>query len=64
MNREEILEYLSTTDRDKLNKLFESARNIRTEMQGDKIFAYGFVYFTTYCRNNCNFCYYRNSNKI
>ncbi len=39
MNREEILEYLSTTDRDKLNKLFESARNIRTEMQGDKIFA-------------------------
>lgn len=64
MNREEILEYLRTTDRDKLNKLFESARNIRTEMQGDKIFAYGFVYFTTYCRNNCNFCYYRNSNKI
>ena len=22
------------------------------------------MYFTTYCRNNCNFCYYRNSNKI
>ncbi len=33
-------------------------------MQGNKIFAYGFVYFTTYCRNNCNFCYYRKSNGI
>lgn len=33
-------------------------------MSGDKIFAYGFVYFSTYCRNNCNFCYFRRSNKI
>ncbi|MBP3759385.1 MAG: methylornithine synthase PylB, partial [Firmicutes bacterium] len=32
--------------------------------QGDKIFTYGFVYFTTYCRNNCNFCYFRRSNDI
>ncbi|ACN13176.1 conserved hypothetical protein [Desulforapulum autotrophicum HRM2] len=23
---------------------------------------YGFLYFSNYCRNNCNFCQYRKSN--
>ena len=31
---------------------------------GDGIFLYGFVYFSTYCRNDCNFCYYRSSNQL
>lgn len=64
MNREQILDYLKTTDESKLEALFSSARKIRKDVQGDKIFAYGFVYFTTYCKNNCNFCYYRRSNEI
>lgn len=64
MNREEILEFLQTTDDSKLEALFAGAREIRNRIQGDKIFAYGFVYFTTYCKNNCNFCYYRRSNDI
>jgi methylornithine synthase len=44
--------------------LFERARDVRMKTSGDKIFLYGFIYFSTWCRNNCNFCYYRRDNKI
>lgn len=63
-SREELLKIIRTDDPDLLQELFRTAREIRREVQGSKIFAYGFVYFTTYCRNNCNFCYYRKSNGI
>ena len=63
-SKEELLRIMASDDPEILQALFSHARKIRKEVQGNKIFAYGFVYFTTYCRNNCNFCYYRNSNKI
>ncbi|MDR3225587.1 MAG: methylornithine synthase PylB [Clostridiales Family XIII bacterium] len=44
--------------------LFTRARRVRSETFGDKIFLYGFVYFSTWCRNNCNFCYFRADNDI
>jgi methylornithine synthase len=44
--------------------LFAHAARIRSETSGDKIFLYGFVYFSTWCRNNCNFCYFRRDNHI
>ncbi|SCJ68657.1 Biotin synthase [uncultured Eubacterium sp.] len=62
--KEELIKVLRSDDPELLQDLFSTARKIRKEVQGNKIFAYGFVYFTTYCRNNCNFCYYRNSNDI
>lgn len=49
---------------EKQKLLFEAAREVRTENFGHKIFLYGFVYFSTFCRNDCNFCYYRKSNEI
>ncbi|MCR4708743.1 MAG: methylornithine synthase PylB [Clostridiales bacterium] len=64
MTKEEIVRILKTDDENEIKALFERASGIRQEVQGDKIFAYGFVYFTTYCRNNCNFCYFRRSNGI
>ncbi len=64
MNREEIIRVLNMENGPELDEIFARAREVRTEVQGDKIFAYGFVYFTTYCRNNCNFCYFRRSNDI
>ena len=63
-SKEELLRIMASDDPEILQALFSQARKIRKEVQGNKIFAYGFVYFMTYCRNNCNFCYYRNSNKI
>lgn len=64
MTKKEIIRLLETEDGEEVARLFAKAREIRKENQENKIFAYGFVYFTTYCRNNCNFCYYRRSNDI
>lgn len=64
MDREEIIRILKCEDEKEIKALFERASEIRRQVQRDKIFAYGFVYFTTYCRNNCNFCYFRRSNEI
>ena len=64
MTKEEIVRILECDDEKEIKALFREASEIRNRIQGDKIFAYGFVYFTTYCRNNCNFCYFRRGNDI
>ena len=42
--------------------LFAAARELRHRHFGDAVFLYGFVYFSTYCRNHCTFCLYRDGN--
>lgn len=64
LTREYIVAILESKDPLLAEDLFEKARSVRQENFGDKIFIYGFVYFSTYCRNNCNFCLYRKSNDI
>lgn len=61
-DREEIAFLLSLDDASQLENLFQSARKIRQRFFGDKVFLYGFLYLSTYCRNDCRFCYYRRSN--
>jgi methylornithine synthase len=39
-----------------------AAREARSRNFGDVVFLYGFVYFSTYCRNECAFCFYRADN--
>lgn len=60
--REELLFLLGLSKESELSKVFEVARFLRTRYFKDKIFVYGFVYFSTYCRNDCAFCLYRQSN--
>ena len=43
--------------------LFAAARKTRNKYFGNKVFLYGFVYLSTFCRNNCTFCGYRKSNQ-
>lgn len=43
-------------------ELFAQARSVRASHFGNEIFAYGFNYFSTYCKNQCSFCHYRSSN--
>jgi methylornithine synthase len=64
MNREEVISLLRTDNPVKIEELFSQARKVRQELFSNKIFLYGFVYFSTWCRKNCNFCYFRSSNKI
>lgn len=42
--------------------VFAAARELRARHSGDAVFLYGFVYFSTYCRNACAFCFYRADN--
>jgi methylornithine synthase len=42
--------------------VFAAAREARAQSFGDAVFLYGFVYFSTYCRNECAFCFYRADN--
>lgn len=59
--RDGIVRMLTATGKDR-EMLFEAARDARQKNFGSKVFTYGFVYFSTHCKNNCSFCYYRRSN--
>ncbi len=60
----EIQHLLDLKDARAREEVFAAARKMRERYFGPKIFAYGFVYFSTHCRNNCKFCYYRNNNEV
>ncbi|MBU8911231.1 MAG: methylornithine synthase PylB [Desulfobacterales bacterium] len=64
VEKNEIKYLLGLSDPKNIRLLFEAAQNVRIQFFGNKIFLYGFLYFSTYCRNNCRFCQYRKSNKI
>lgn len=58
----DVLELLSADDELSLQELCVAARELRRRNFGDKVFLYGFVYFSTWCRNSCAFCYFRQQN--
>ncbi|MCK8827438.1 methylornithine synthase PylB [Natroniella acetigena] len=60
---EDIHQILSLEDQDLIQQVFETAQEIRRRYFGNELFLYGFVYFSTFCKNECTFCYYRNSNQ-
>lgn len=63
LSLEEICSLLSVRDPLLLDELFQAARATRERNFGDSVFCYGFVYFSTHCRNDCSFCFYRRSNQ-
>jgi methylornithine synthase len=46
-----------------LYAMFSAAQELRERFFKNVVFNYGFVYFTTYCRNYCAFCAYRKPNE-
>jgi len=64
LHRGEIMYLLKIKDEEEQEKLFEVARKLRNRYFENKIFLYGFIYFSTWCRNDCAFCYYRRSNRF
>jgi methylornithine synthase len=64
LDKNAITDLLRTDDAGRIEGLFAAARNKRAGTTGARIFTYGFVYFSTYCRNDCAFCYFRKSNDI
>lgn len=61
-NRKELAYLASLRQSDLDICLFRVARKIADRAFGTKLFTYGFIYFSTYCRNNCTFCFYRKAN--
>jgi methylornithine synthase len=59
-----IRDLLGIEDEETLDKLFYTARRVRNHFFGNRVFLYSFVYFSTYCKNNCSFCYYNCKNDI
>ncbi|MDV0445443.1 [FeFe] hydrogenase maturase subunit HydE [Methanimicrococcus sp. At1] len=55
---------LSVTDKDSLKKMYEAAVRVKEHFFGNSVYLYSFVYFSTYCKNQCTFCYYNAKNKI
>jgi methylornithine synthase len=58
----EVKFILGLKNKKDLSALYLTARDLRQRYFGNKLFLYGFVYFSTYCRNDCAFCFYRASN--
>lgn len=61
-DRQTIKTLLNVSEPEDIDLLFNVAQRVRFRYFGTCIFFYGFLYFSTYCRNNCRFCQYRNAN--
>jgi methylornithine synthase len=60
----DLRELLRINEDEQLEKLFYLSRKVRDHYFGNKVFLYSFVYFSTYCKNMCDFCYYRANHEI
>ncbi|MGM9571564.1 MAG: methylornithine synthase PylB [bacterium] len=60
---DELKYLLSARDEQEVSEIYRTARELRYRYFGPKVYLYGFVYFSTYCHNECAFCYYRASNQ-
>ena len=61
--KNEIKYLLGLQKKDDIDLLQRVARLVHSKYFGNKVFLYGFLYFSTYCKNDCKFCHYRCSNK-
>lgn len=64
LEKDEIIALLSIDNKASMEELLSAARTVRERTFSNRVFLYGFVYFSTWCRNECNFCYFRKSNDI
>jgi methylornithine synthase len=62
LSLDETAGLLSPDGDEERESLFAAAREARQRVWGDRVFTYGFLYLSTYCRNDCRFCAWRSSN--
>jgi methylornithine synthase len=61
LSQQEILYILKRRNPEEQEKVFAVARELRQRHFGNRVFLYGFINFSTWCRNDCAFCQYRRS---
>jgi len=64
LDKGEIVFLLGLRQPRQIDTVFEAARKLRFRHFGDSVFLYGFIYTSTFCRNQCSFCYYRRDNAL
>jgi methylornithine synthase len=64
LDKGEIVFLLGLGKPNQIDTVCETARKLRSRYFGDKVFLYGFIYISTFCRNQCSFCYYRRDNSL
>ena len=57
-----LRELFARTEQGGDDAFFRQAREARANCWSDRVFLYGFLYLSTFCRNDCAFCQYRRSN--
>ena len=62
LEKPDIAWMLGRRDPEDTARLFAAARSVRERCFGSQVYFYGFLYFSTHCRNNCRFCRYRRAN--
>ena len=62
LSERDIRFLLKLEDDEQIDRLFQTACHLRRKHFGNEIFLYGFIYASTYCRNDCRFCFFRRSN--
>jgi len=61
-NKREALYLVHCRNTEDSLSLFAAASKVRDIHFGNGVFLYGFLYFSTYCRKMCSFCFYRKAN--
>jgi methylornithine synthase len=62
LEKEEIIFLLNLRKPRQVDAVFKVAQDVRSRYFRNRVFLYGFIYLSTHCRNQCNFCYYRKQN--
>ncbi|AKB76471.1 Proline 2-methylase for pyrrolysine biosynthesis [Methanosarcina lacustris Z-7289] len=64
LSDDDLRALLSLESEEELEKLYYVARKVRNYYFGNRVFLNCFIYFSTYCKNQCSFCYYNCKNEI
>ena len=63
LNDRELLKLITMDDVDAERYLAKRAAEVRDRVYGNRVFVRGLIEFTNYCRNDCNYCGIRRSNR-
>lgn len=61
-DRSTLKSLILLTNQEERDYLFSTARQVREQFYGKKVFVRGLIEFTNYCRNDCYYCGIRKSN--
>jgi len=61
-NKRDALHLMRSRNVEDVFSLFTTASRVGRIRFGNRVFLYGFLYFSTHCRRMCSFCFYRRTN--